>query len=240
MNLSNVVTRIKMKLGLLGITTPFENLDELITIVLQDITIPVFSIYAPYKESLTINVADLELLDKDTICEKYLLPEFKTRQLLYVFDVKYDSEVLSGLGYYGGGMPLLQGNLIGQLMLSNMGANIMNQVIPKMTFHFERPRTLYLYNAYATQKIVLSLGFEHDKSMASIPETAREEFMNLALLDVKENMYPTLKQYTELNTVNGNINLKLDDWAQAEDQRNQLIEKWNDTYHLDFQPFYYI
>ena len=115
----------------------------------------------------------------------------------------------------------------------------MNQVIPKMTFKFERPRTLTLYNAYSSNNIVLDLGFSQDKSLASIPETCREDYMKLAMLDVKDNLYPTLKQYTELNTAIGNINLKLDDWANAESERKELIEKWDDTYHLDFHPIYW-
>ena len=182
---------------------------------------------------------DLELLEKTDSYEKYLLPEFSNRNLIYVFDVNYDTSILAGLGYYGGGMPLMEGNLVNQAMMANAGALVMNTMIPKLTFKFEAPRTLYVYNAYSCSKLVIELGFEHDKTLASIPETAREEFLKLALLDVKENLYPTLKQYTEINTAIGNINLKLDDWASAEQDRKELIDKWDDVYHLDFRPVYY-
>lgn len=239
MNLSNIMTRIKLKLGLMNIATPFEDLDGLILTILKDITVPVFSTYNPVKEKLHINMNDLEKLEDTDVYEKYLLPEFTNRKLIYVFDVNYDTSILSGLGYYGGGMPLMQGNLINQAMLANAGANLMNTMIPKLTFRFVHPRELYIYNAYSNSKLVLDLGFEHDASLASIPETCREEFLKLALLDVKENLYPTLKQYTELNTSIGNINLKLDDWANAEQERKELIDRWDDTYHLDFQPYYF-
>lgn len=224
----------------MNISGPFENIDDTIMTIINEITIPVFSVYYPVKESIVLNTYDLELLEKTSTSEKYLLPEFKTRKLLYLFDVRYDTSVLSGLGYYGGGMPLMQGNLINQAMLANAGAQLMNYMIPKMTFSFEHPRTLTIYNAYSSSKIVIDLGFEHDRSLASIPETCREEFFKLALIDVKENLYPTLKHYNELNTAIGNINLKIDDWQNAEDARRELIEKWDDTYHLDFQPIYYI
>lgn len=240
MNQSNIITRIKLKLGLLNISTPIENLDDTILTILQDITVPVFSIYCPKKEKLNLHLQDLELIEKDGIAEKYLLPDFKTKKLLYVFDLNYDVSLLSGFGYYSGGMPLMQGNLVNQVMLSNAGAQVMNQVIPKLTFKFEPPREVTVYNAYASTKIVFDLGFEHDKSLASIPETARESFLQLALLDVKENLYPTLKQYTEINTAIGNINLKLDEWANAENERRELIDKWDDTYHLDQKPIYWI
>ena len=112
--------------------------------------------------------------------------------------------------------------------------------MPKMTFKYKHPRKLFLYNMYSSSTIVLELGFEHDKSLASIPETARESFIHLALLDVKSNLYPTMKMYSELNTAIGNINLKLDDWQNADSAREELINKWDDTYHLDLPPMYFI
>jgi hypothetical protein len=240
MNLSNIMTRLKLKVGLINIATPFENLDDVLLQIVQEITVPVFSIYYPYKMSIPVNIHDYELLEKTDNYEKFLLPDFQNQKLLYVFDVNYDDSVLAGLGYYGGGYPLMMGNLIDQTMLSNAGASVMNMMIPKITFKFEPPRALYIYNAYSSSKMIIDLGFEHDKSLATIPDTCREEFLKLATLDVKENLYPTLKQYTELNTAIGNINLKLDDWQNADDQRRDLIEKWDDTYHLDFKPLYYV
>lgn len=241
MNLSRAITRIKLKLGLINIVTPFEDLDNTIQDILTDITRPVFSIYSPFKERCTIDTSDLEILEKTETYKKYLLPEFPNRKLLYVYDVYYDSSMLSGFGYYSGGMPLMQGNLINQVMLANAGAEVMNYMIPKMTFEFEPPRTIFIWNAYAATKVVMEFGFEHDKSLASIPDTQEESFMKLALLDVKENLYPTMKQYSEINTAIGTINLKIDDWQNAEQERNELINLWDDTYHLDnSKPFYWI
>lgn len=239
MNLSNVITRVKLKLGLINIATPIENLDDFIMTIIQDITIPVFSLYNPVQDKLVINTNDLERIEKTEQSETFLLPEFKNRNLLYVFDVTYDDSCLSGLGYYGGGMPLMTGNIINQAMLANAGAQLISTMMPKMTFHYEHPRKLTLFNMYSSSRIVISLGFEHDKSLASIPDSCRESFMKLLLLDVKENLYPTLKQYTEINSAIGNINLKLDDWANAESERADYINQLDDTYHLDMKPMYY-
>jgi hypothetical protein len=239
MNLSNVVTRIKLKLGLMNLATPVENLDETICTILKDITVPDFSIYCPYKDTMYMEMRDLNRIDKTTEYQKYLLPEFTARKLLYVFDVRYNSCRLSGLGSYAD-MPMMETGVLRQMLMSNAGMNLYNNIIPKITFKYEPPRTLYIYNAYTTTSIVLELGFEHDKSLASIPETARHSFMELALLDVKENLYPTMKQYVELNTALGTINLKIDDWQNAEADRKELLNKWDDTYHLDFQGQYYI
>lgn len=238
MNLSTVVTRLKLKLGLLAISTPIENLDETIVTILDTVTLPVFSLYAPMKEKIVLKTSDMELQEKTAEYEKYLLPDFKTKKLIYVLDVYYDSGMLSGLGSYGV-MPMLQGDLISQMMISNAAKNVGNLFVPKITFHYEHPRTLYLYSMYSSSKIVLELGFEHDKSLASIPDTASESFMELALLDLKDNLYPTIKQYTEIQTAIGNINFKLDSWENAENDRKELLNRWDDVYHMDQKVLYY-
>lgn len=239
MNISNVVTRIKLSLGLMAISTPFEDIDDTIKTIITDITLPVFSQYSPVKETVRFNTNDLEMIDKTSQYKIFILPEFKNRNLLYVFDVRYDDACLSGLGYYGGGMPLMTGNIINQTMLANAGAKLITSMIPKLTFHYEHPRKVWIYNMYSSAKLVFELGFEHDKSLASIPETARESFMELAMLDVKMNLYPTMKQYSTINTSIGNIDLKIDDWANAENDRRDLINRLDDTYHLDMTPFYF-
>ena len=37
MNLSNIITRVKLKLGLINIALPFENMDQVITTIIQEI-----------------------------------------------------------------------------------------------------------------------------------------------------------------------------------------------------------
>jgi hypothetical protein len=238
MNLSTVVTRIKLQLGIINIATPIENLDETIVEIIQNITVPVFSLYAPYKKNLYIRTSDMELIEKTAEYERYILPDFGTEKLLYVYDVKYDTGQLSGLASYGA-MPYYGGNLIQQIMMGNASMNVYNQIIPKMTFKFMPPRELMLYNVYSYTKVVLELGFQHDKSLITIPETASESFFKLALLDTMDNLYPTIKQYNELQTAIGTINLRLDEWQSASDKRDELLREWDDTYHLDWKPMYF-
>ena len=240
MNLSNIITRVKLKLGLINIATPFVNLDEAIVEIINSITLPDFSIYYPAKETIRIHTKDLQRIEKEETYETFLLPEFKERKLLYVFDVTYDDSCLSGLGYYGGGMPLIAGSTINQAMLANASANLISMMLPKLTFEFIAPRTLRIWNMYSSSKLKIDMGMEHDKSLATIPDTCRGSFLDLLILDVKDNLYPTFKQYSEINTAIGNINLKIDDWANAESERKDLINQWNDTYHLDLpNPQYY-
>lgn len=240
MNMSTLLTRIKLKLGIMNIASPIENLDETITWVIQNVTLPVFSTYHPFKQSITINTNDLERLDKGGTYECYLLPDFKERKLLFVFDVRYDETCLSGLGYYGGGFPLLGGSTINQALLANAGAKLASYMIPKMTFRWEAPRKLYVFNAYSSTKVIIDMGFEHDKSLATIEDSSAESFFKLALIDVMDNLYPTFKQYVDMQTAYGNINIKIDDWADAENKRTELLNQWDGVFMLDNQTLYYI
>lgn len=239
MNQSWMLTQIRRKLGLLNVVTPYEDLDGEILSIIIDNTVPVFSIYCPVRERLHLNMQDLELVEKNDISEKYLLPDFKTRKLIYVFDIKYDTQMVAGLGYWGGGIPLTSGNILQQMALTNAGMNTMNLMLPKLTFNFEKPRAIEIFNGFTSTTLVFDVGFQHDDSLVTITDTQRDSFMKLAMLDVKSNLYPTLKHYSENQTAIGNISLKLDGWDNAESERDALIDKWDETYHFDQQPFYY-
>lgn len=241
MNVTTAVKRIKLQLGLIAMASPIKDLDNVIVNdILNDITIPVFSKYCPARDRLIVNLDDLKRIEKTEAYCCYLLPDFKTRKLLYVLDVRYDETTMSGLGFYGSGFPLIGGSMINQAMLSNAGMHLANQMIPKMTFEYVHPRLLYIYNAYNSYRCILDLGFEHDKSLASIPDTAEDSFYELFTLDVKANLYPTFKQYSSINTAYANVDLKIDDWSNAESERKDLLSRWDDTYHMDvFKPMYF-
>lgn len=241
MNVSTAVTRVKLKLGIMGMASPIKDLDNVIVeTILNKITLPVFSKYCPAKDRMIVNLDDLERVEKNESYCCYILPDFKTRELLYVLDVRYDETTMTGLGFYGSGFPLITGNMLGQAMLSNASMNLANQVIPKMTYEYVHPRKLYIYNAYNSYRVIIDLGFVHDKSLCSIPNTAEESFFELFALDVKENLYPTFKQFSQINTAYGNIDLKIDDWSNAESERKDLLSRWDDNFHLDaFKAMYF-
>lgn len=240
MNMSQLISRIKINCGLYAIALPFENPDEMMRDVIQNITLRTFSTYCPYYETFRFDVNSLERVEKNANYETYLLPDiFSQRELLFVRDVRYDESDISGLGYWGGGVPLLHGNMINQAMLSNAGLALTNKMVPRLTFKYEHPRKVTLYNVLASCKVVFDLALMHDKELASITPTEEESFFQLAVLDVEDALYQTMKHYAELNTVYGNINLKLDDWSQAKDLRKALVDDWDSLYHMDVMPFTY-
>lgn len=239
MNMSQLITRIKLNLGLATIASPMENLDMVIKTIIEEETVPFFSQYQPAKDVVVVDTRKLELISQTHEYQTFLLPDFDNRKLLYVSNVEYDDSTLSGFGHYGYGLPHVGTSLLSQIMMSNATISLYNKLIPKITYHYEHPRKLTLYNQFSECYLRLYLGFEHDKSLASIPDTCLTSFTKLALLDVKMALYSTFRYYSNISSVYGNIDLKIDSWEGAEGERNDLLSSWDDSYHLDMVPEYY-
>lgn len=240
MNISQLITRIKINCGIYSIALPFDNPDQIITEVIQNITLKTFSTYCPYYEKFRFDLSSLEQLEKNANYEIYLLPDiFSQRELLFVKDVRYDEADISGLGYWGTGVPLLHGNMLRQSLLTNAGMALTNNMIPKLTFTYEHPRKVTLYNVLSSCNLVFELALCHDKNLTSITPTSEESFFELAVLDVKDALYQTMKHSNDIPSAYGNISMKLDEWQQAASDRKALLDEWKNTYHMDVIPFVY-
>lgn len=238
MNLSEVLTSIKMDLGIYMIALPFENADQALADVIRLKTLRTFSTFQPVYERIRLDLHELERIEKTASYETYLLPDvFNGREILFIKDVTYDETFLVGTSYYGG--LAVGGSIMKQNMLANAGSKMISAMIPKMTFNFKHPRELTLYNITNSYKVIAEIGFKHDDSLASIPNTAWDSFMQLATLDIQKFLYATLKHYNDLSSAYATINLKIDDWANADGDRRQLIEDWSNSYHLDIIDFTY-
>ncbi len=240
MNMSILITRIKMNLGIYSISLPVKDIDGMIMKIIEDITIPVYSIYHPFEDRVYLDLNRLKRLERTASFQTFLLPEFSNKKLLYVKDVKYDDRSLAGMGYWGGTIPYMHGNMANQAILSNAGAHLVAQMLPKLTFEFKHPRTLRVYNLIASHKVIVDLAFEHDKSLQSLQPTSEISFFDLALLDVKANLYPTVKHYNGIETAYGRVDLHIDDWANAEEQRKEMLREWDETYHLDMAQLIFV
>lgn len=233
MNINRIIRRIKRIIGIYGIALPFDDLDKEILEILEDTTLPVFSKYCPDWQIISIDTEICQKVYRKGNCDLYLLPDFGEKEILYVKRVEYNEQFLR-TSLYPTYLGTQSTTAFGDLLCSNVGKQIADSITNAITFHYEHPRKLYIYDALVSSKLLVTIGFVHDSSFQSINPTTDESFFQLAALDVKAGLYPTIKHYEGLDTVYGRIELKLDNWANAEEERNQLIEKWDESYLLDF------
>lgn len=235
MNINTVIKRIKRDIGIYGIALPVDNLDQLILDILEDTTLPVFSLYNPLEEIQHVDVSclihDNRMADGSDI---YIIPDslLYSRKLLYVKRISYDESYLRS-NYFPNHEVMTGLSGLGDLLSANIAKNIIDQTVNSITFKYIHPRKLLIYDALVSSKLTIYMCFQHDKSFASIAPTAEESFYQLALLDVKAGLYPTIKHFDGIETSLGRIELKIDDWQSAADARKELISNWDESYLLD-------
>lgn len=246
LNPSKIISSIKMDLGVIGIALPFDNIDEVIMEVIKIKTLPTFSTYSPFYVPLEIKTDELTLIDRKAGSSIYELPdEFGDREIMFVRDIEqrdHDTNYnttnssSSNYGYYMGDMCAYGYQ---DLMLAQAELNLVGAATKGPSFKFYPPNKIEIFNESAgiSGRYKLEVALEHSENLSTVPKTSRESFLKLATLDVKKFMYDNLKHYDNLETAYAQINLKIDDWQSAEQDRAALLEKWDSVYHLDVNQY---
>lgn len=241
-NPSKLVSSIKMDLGLAGIKLPYDNIDELIMEIVKIKTLPVFNELSPYIVPLTIDTKKIEVAEEKNGSVIYWLPDvFGDREIMLINDIEPACDDVHTSSYdvsmfaYGGYM-----NMFGyqDMILAQANANLMSTVSKGVTCNFIPPNKVEIFSDYSTGNMYrLEIALSHADNLSTIPSTSYGSFSQLAILDVKKYMFDNLKHYDNLSTSYGQLSLRIDDWANAEGDRQQLIEKWSQTYHMDLNQY---
>lgn len=239
MNISQLMTRLKMDLGIYVVPLPFENSEKALNDVITTKTLPVFSQFVPrrWEENLSIN--DLKQIDATVDVSTYELPKhlFFT-PIISIMRCEPINTMFNG-AYYSG-TPVLSGttDLFEDMLLGSATYDVMSAIAPPFSYDFIRPNKLRIYNMTCyLDKIRLIIGYQHADNLSTIPVDAEQSFYDLALLDMKIFLYNNLKYYDEINTAYGNIKLRIEDWSNAESQREDLLQKWSEVYHINWDSF---
>lgn len=240
MNMSKVVSSIKASLGLYGITLPFKDgitgeptpTESIIMNVLTTITIPLYSQFQPWIREGDCSVAQLKCIDKRKGI--YLLPAFLTMTpVMYVSDIYLPMH--NNRGTYGDIAPAYGINRSVQGVIASQEYMMLaGQMRAEPSFDYLGDNKIRLYG-YPKTMLTFRVACEHEPNGESIPDGCYDSFMELAMLDMKMFLYNNLKLYDKIPTAFGEINLRIDDYSNAEGDRNALLEKWRDVFHLDMQ-----
>ena len=241
-NLSDLLTSIRMDLGIYGLVLPVD-VEEAMMDVLKLKTLPTFSVYVPYRFDLKISSKMMQNLSIGQPSYQYSairLPVenmFPEQRLLHVLEVKPLTNV-AGSGY---ATPIFNGdvNIYNGLALAQAHADLLSMACPNFTWEFKDPDILYLYNysSILGGDMIVTLGLEHLPNMRTIKPTTMLTLQELALLDIKNYLYKTIQHHDGLASAFATIELKIDDWREAASKREDLIEKWKDIYHLDMPSY---
>lgn len=221
--MTELLNKIKRKLGVIYWNLPFPDSD-LIEIIEDSIN--TFSRYYPRKHDV---ILDLQYHCIDPKQKKYRidvgqLP--KGTELISVNKTKFND-------MYSNFMANEMGTFYSYGSIEDMIAGAANQNLVNAegrcvpTMSFQAPDEIQFFNFYITgvKTLALECFITHPKNLSTIPMGAEDVLKKLALYDVKIFLYDNLRHYDKIETAYGIIDLKIDDWASAEQERSEYVEE---------------
>ena len=238
MNMSMAISQLKMQLGLYAITLPFKDeatgapkpTENVIHDVLTTMTIPIYSQFVPWIRECECDIKRLKVIDEKQAI--YLLPAYITlTPVMYVIDVGLPFH--NQRGTFGDIAPAYGINRSVQGVLTSQAyMMIAGEMRSEPTFEYLGQNKIRLYG-YPKTNLRFKVACCHEPNGESIPDGCYDSFMELATLDMKIFLYNTLKLYDGIPTAFGQINLKIDEYQSADNDRTTLLDNWRDKFHLD-------
>ena len=221
MDINRLMRKIIRHLGLASLS--LEKYYPMIKETLDEDTLPVLSQFFPYDYTIK----------KDLSKCKYE----QAADYGYIYYIKDDwmeknnLDVISVMAVQGASMfqewnaPLQTFN-IDAMILEGVASSIRSQLnISTRSFRFMPPNRLKLRGFAGTEDVRITCKITYP-NWGYVPEGISIAAEQLAKLDVKAVLYPELKMYDKLESADGAIDLKIDDWANAEEQRQELLDSW--------------
>lgn len=120
---------------------------------------------------------------------------------------------------------------LAQLAYADM--QLLGSVTEAPTPKFEPPNIIWINESYGNvPSYDITLLTDNDVNLISLPDHLFEGVKRLFILDIKTSIYDEYGILSNVDTPLGTIDLKIDDWASAEDQRKELYDSYDSLSHI--------
>ena len=241
-NLSEFITTIKEDIGIKDLPLPVndkELIDRFDRSALRD-----FSVIYPKVARCMVNDDNLTKQSRDAVKSfyEYQIPKFVYDGTIILDVANFDvarpngySDIYVPSAYYS-----TPDVIIESIASMRMAAGVSSVLAKAPTFEFEKPDIIRVYNGWSGGVYEVELLLKHDLSLSTIPDGAFMDLRDLATLDMKAYLYNKLKRKDQLDVGVGNIQLHIDDWSSAENDRRELLKQWREEgANLDFDHIKY-
>ena len=243
MNPSKLLKRIKRELGITAFTLPFENPDQEFMEIIQDTTLSTFSECYPYVQDVIMDIDNAETLYNTYQESLFIIPEMllQGREILYIMDIEPYNNKFQGSYFPASSIINNSPGIYEDMMMGQVGADLISSITPVFTWEFVRPNKIKTYNLSSFSTLMkIKIGFKHYNNLSTIGTGQEESFFQLAKLDIKTFLYNNLKHFDKIDTVYGTIDLHIEDWANAENDRTDMANRMKESSNLaNFPSLYY-
>ena len=241
-NLSEFITTIKEDIGIKDLPLPVT--DQEIIDRFERSTLNDFSIIYPRVEKCMVGEDDVTKRSQDSMHTFY---EYRIPKWVYdgtvVLDVS-SFDVARPNGYSDFFIPNANWStpdaVISAMADVRMAAGVASSLAKAPTHEFIKPNLIRVYNGWAGGIYEVELLLKHDASLSTIPDGAFLDLKELTTLDMKAFLYNKLKRKENLEVGIGSIQLHIDDWGSAENDKRELLKQWRDEgANFDFDHIRY-
>lgn len=217
-NPTSLLRHIKMKLGASHRPLPITD-EEIMETVYQE-SLYTFSMYYPFMYNVAVKGKRDAVPGEQGV---YYLSEAEGLEVLGV------AKMFRGEGYINGGIyPRFTADNAFDMQIH---ADVTSMIQIPDTFHFHPPNKVEIFPKYVSNHdLLFVVKCIHPKHLGTIPLALREQFFSICELDTKVALWHILKNYDNINTAFGTIQLRLEDLESAEDKRTELLSNWDSKY----------
>lgn len=244
MNMSTIISDMKLRLGIQTIALPFDKPAELVMKEILEGTIRTFSHYKKAEKTVVENINNLRYVNdhEKSLGIFFVPPALCTTEIHDVYATPVSSNYRRGetsINAFTVGSPFVGfGTYYPQDILN---AVTTGAAVNKYAGVTSNPPTsewlgynkIRLYNFPSNVDASFVAKCDHELTGETIPKSQEEAFKKLAELDLKRALYENLKNMTNLGSAFKEIQLKIDGWAGADEAYNNMINEWNQVAHLD-------
>lgn len=233
-NFSEFLTQIKEDIGIKDVPLPVDDValtKRFVTSALRE-----FSVRYPRIEEIRISQSDAIDMSSRSMngSVTYLIPEkyYRGSQILTVLGIDACGYSASENFYHPTVMLGSADMMLESIADIKMASSLASMMGHAPTFRFNPPNKLTIYNGWAGGEFRVEVGMLHDPSLATVPPGAMTHLRQLAILDIEEYLYGKMKRLDSLDTGVGNINLRIDNWESAANEKKDLLRDWDENASL--------
>jgi hypothetical protein len=86
---------------------------------------------------------------------------------------------------------------------------------------------------YTPSDYTAELKCVHPLHFMTVPVSLRDQFLELCVLDTRIAIWQIIKNIASLDTAFGTININVDEYQSAADEKRTLLDKWDERFYME-------
>lgn len=236
-NMTKLIEKIERRLGTRALNLPDNLKKDTWADIIKDESLLTFSRYFPHKIKIKLNSSICKYKDGYYMIDEDKFPGI---EILGIKDISWEdfgnTTGVIGAHPYGMYDAFMDTGDISDIVFMQMAADQASLINNGIYVDFVYPNKIAIKNAHnvnitkSVSEIPVDLLIKHSDNLNTISPTIMEIFEDLVKADIASYLYNELKYYDGLDTVYGNIDLKLSDLEQQASRREDIIRKLEESY----------